>query len=136
MTARAPLARQTGGFTLVEVMVSLVLLSFASVVIGKQMLLAASAARSSGTTLYRTAAITAAVSWLDAMPYDLLTAGTTCTTVATPPFPHTRCTTINDISSKKRQVMVVVTPSGSSLLRPDTTVVVRTQPTGGNPLDY
>jgi prepilin-type N-terminal cleavage/methylation domain-containing protein len=135
MSARAPLSPQTSGFTLVEIMVSLVLLSFASVIIGKQMFLAASAARSNGTIVYRTAAITGEVSRLDAIPFDSLTAGTTCTTVSTPPFPHTRCTTVNNISAKKREVIVVVTPSGNSLLHPDTTIVVRTKPTNGQPLN-
>ena len=85
MSARAQLSQEANGFTLVEIMVSLVLLSFASVVIGKQMFLAASAARANGTIVYRTAAITGEVSRLDAIPFDSLTAGTSAS-----PFPRRR----------------------------------------------
>ena len=70
-----------------------------------------------------------------AVPFDSVASGTTCTTVSTPPFPHTRCTTVNNISSKVKQVIIVVTPSGNLLLHPDTTVVVRTKNGNGAPLN-
>ncbi len=136
MTSRAA-ARSgaTAGFALVEVVVSLVLLSFASVVLGKAMFHAAKTARASANAVYRTAAISTEMSRLDAIPYDSLAAGTTCVTVSTPPFPHTRCTTVNNVSSKVRQVIVVVTPSGNTLLHPDTSIVVRTKSNNGQPLN-
>ena len=52
------------------------------------------------------------------MPFDSLTAGTRCVTVSTPPFPHTRCTTVNNVSTKEREVIVVVTPSGQLAAAP------------------
>jgi prepilin-type N-terminal cleavage/methylation domain-containing protein len=135
MSAPTAPSRTAAGFTLVEVVVSLVLLSFASVVLGRAMFFAARTARASANTVYRTAAISTEMSRLDAVPYDSLTAGTTCVTVSTPPFPHTRCTTVNNISSKVRQVIVVVTPSGNTLLHPDTSIVVRTKSNNGQPLN-
>jgi hypothetical protein len=95
---------------------------------------ARNAVEANGVT-HQTAALTAEISRLDAVNFDLLTAGSTCVTVSTPPFPHTRCTTINNISSKQKQLIVIVTPSGNSLLRPDTTIVQRTQPGKANPLN-
>jgi hypothetical protein len=50
--------------------------------------------------------------------------------VSTPPQPYQRCTTINNISSKVQQLIVVVTPSGNTLLHPDTVRLTRTK-TGG-----
>jgi prepilin-type N-terminal cleavage/methylation domain-containing protein len=123
------------GFTLVEVLVALVLVSVCSVGLGRLMFQAARTARVSGSATYQTAAMSAEVARLDAVPFDSVAAGTTCTTVTTPPFPHTRCTTVNNLSSKVKQVIVVVTPSGNSLLHPDTTVVVRSKNGNGTPLN-
>ena len=135
MSPAAPSRTGTAGFSLIEVLISLVLLSFASVVLGKAMFHAATTARASANTVYRTAAIGTEVSRLDAIPYDSLTTGTACVTVSTPPFPHTRCTTVNNVSPKVRQVIVVVTPSGNTLLHPDTSIVVRTKTSNGQPLN-
>ena len=123
------------GFTLVEVLVALVLVSVCSVGLGRLMFQAARTARVSGSMTYQTAAMSAEVARLDAVPFDSVGTGTTCITVSTPPFPHTRCTTVNTLSSKVKQVIVVVTPSGNSLLHPDTTVVVRTKNGNGTPLN-
>ena len=135
MTRAVSAPRGTGGFTLVEVLVALVLTSLGAVVLGQIMFQAARTARVSASVTYQTAAMTAEVARLDAVPFDSVAAGTTCTTINTPPFPHTRCTTVNNVSSKVKQVIVVVTPSGNSLLRPDTTVVVRTKNGNGSPLN-
>jgi hypothetical protein len=100
MTTPAQPSQQTGGFTLVEVMVSM----------------------------------TGEAARLGALPFDLLAAGTTCVSVREPPFPHTRCSTVNNVSSKVNQVTVVVTPSGTSLLQPVTTSFNRTISGNGKPL--
>ena len=85
-------SRKTGGFTLVEVLVSLTMLSIAS-----------------------------------------LAPGTTCITVSDP-LPGTRCTTINNVTSRVKEVTVVVTPSGNPLLKPITTTFTRTTSGNGTPL--
>jgi hypothetical protein len=69
---------------------------------------------------------------MDALPFDQLAAGTTCVTITTPPAQ--RCTTINNVSTKVKQVTVVVTPSGNPLLHPITTSFTRTISGNGNPL--
>lgn len=125
----------TRGFTMVEVLVALVLVSLCSVGLGRLMFQAARMARVSGSVTYQTAAMSAEVARLDAVPFDSVGTGTSCVTVSTPPFPHTRCTTVNNISSKVKQVIVVVTPSGNTLLHPDTTTVVRTKNGNGAPLN-
>jgi hypothetical protein len=116
-------------------MVSLVLLSLGAVVLGKQMFQAAQAARSNANIVYRTASVSSEVSRLAAIPFDSLVVGSSCVTVTAPPFPHTTCTTINNVSSKSRQVIVIVTPSGNTLLHPDTSIVVRTKTNNGQPLN-
>jgi prepilin-type N-terminal cleavage/methylation domain-containing protein len=123
------------GFTLVEVLVSLAVLSIALLALAPLSLLAARRASELNGAAYETGVLAAEVGRLDVLPYAQLAPGTTCTTVSTPPFPHTRCTTVNDISAKQKQVIVVVTPSGNALLQPDTTVIERTNPGNGSPLD-
>jgi prepilin-type N-terminal cleavage/methylation domain-containing protein len=127
-------SQETGGFTLVEVMVSMVLLSVAAVTLGGLLFKAARTAQLTADVVHSTAALSQEINRVDAVPFDSLPAGTTCTTVSTPPFPHTRCTTVNNVSSKVKSVIVVVTPSGNTLLHPDTTTVIRSKPDNGKPL--
>jgi hypothetical protein len=42
---------------------------------------------------------------------------------------------VNNISAKVKQVIIVVTPSGSTLMHPDTTIITRTISGNGNPLN-
>ena len=125
----------TGGFTLVEVMVSMTLLSVASMALGSMLFRAARQATATSAAAHQTAELSGEVSRMDALPFDQLTPGTTCVTIATPPA--TKCTTINSVSAKVKQVTVVVTPSGNPLLHPITTTFTRTiagNASGTNPL--
>jgi prepilin-type N-terminal cleavage/methylation domain-containing protein len=134
MSAQPGPTQETGGFTLVEVMVSMTLLSMASLALGTLLFRAARQANATSTASFQTAMVSGEVSRLDAVPFDLLTSGTTCITI-TEPFPGTRCSTINDVSSKVKQVTVVVTPSGNPLLHPITSSFTRTVSGNGNPLN-
>jgi prepilin-type N-terminal cleavage/methylation domain-containing protein len=132
---RSPRAPQaTSGYTLVEIMISLVILSFGAVVLGQLMLQASRASRVRSTATYRTAALTQQVERLGVIPFDALTVGSSCTTVTAAPFPHSLCTTVSSVSTVSRQATVVVTPSGGGTLPPDTAVVFRTQPIRTEPL--
>jgi prepilin-type N-terminal cleavage/methylation domain-containing protein len=126
---------QTGGFTLVEVMVSMTLLSVGSIALGSMLFRATRQATATSAAAHQTAELAGEVSRMDALPFELLAAGTTCENIATPPA--TRCTTINNVSAKVKQVTVVVTPSGNPLLQPITTSFTRTKSgnaSGTNPL--
>jgi prepilin-type N-terminal cleavage/methylation domain-containing protein len=128
-----PAAQKTGGFTLVEVMVSMTLLSVASLALGSMLFRATRQAGAASAASQQTASLSGEVSRLGAMPFDLLVPGTTCVTESTPDL-ATRCSTINSISPKVKQVTVVVTPSGNPLLQPITTTFTRTISGNGNPL--
>ena len=130
-------AQKTGGFTLVEVLVSMTLLSVASVSLGSMLFRAARQAGATSAAAHQTAELSGEVSRMDALPFELLVPGTTCVAIATPPA--TRCTTINNVSAKVKQVTVVVTPSGNPLLHPITTSFTRTisgNAGGTNPLKH
>ncbi|MFL5448894.1 MAG: prepilin-type N-terminal cleavage/methylation domain-containing protein [Gemmatimonadales bacterium] len=130
---RPPASAKTGGFTLVEVMVSMTLLSVGSLSLASMLVRATRLAGAASANSYQTAMVSAEVNRYDATPFELLIAGTTCTTIANP-FQGTRCTTINSLSAKVKQVTVVVTPSGSPLLHPITTSFTRSISGNGNPL--
>jgi prepilin-type N-terminal cleavage/methylation domain-containing protein len=125
--------RNASGFTLVEVLVSLTLLSVASLALGSMLFRATRQAGAASTASYQTAMVSGEVSRLGAAPFELLASGTTCIAV-TEPFPGTRCTTINDVSAKVKEVTVVVTPSDNALLQPITTTFTRTISGNGTPL--
>lgn len=132
MTTCTPAPSNRRGFTLVEVMFSMTLLSVAALSLGSMLFRAARQAGATFAAAHQTAQLSGEVSRLDALPFDQLAAGTTCVSIATPPA--TSCTTINTVSSKVKQVIVVVTPSGNPLLQPITTSFTRTISGNGNPL--
>jgi prepilin-type N-terminal cleavage/methylation domain-containing protein len=133
MTDQTRPSGNTRGFTLVEVMVSMTLLSVGSLALASMLVRATRLASATSTASFQTAMVSGEVSRMDATPFDQLTAGTTCVSITTP-FTGTRCTTINTVSAKVKQVTVVVTPSGNPLLHPITTSFTRTISGNGNPL--
>jgi prepilin-type N-terminal cleavage/methylation domain-containing protein len=68
---------KTSGFTLVEVLVSLTLLSVASLALGSMLFRATREAGAASTGSYQTAMVSGEVSRLGATPYDQLAPGTT-----------------------------------------------------------
>lgn len=132
MTTHASSAKSTGGFTLVEVMVSMTLLSVASLSLGTMLFRAARLANATSTSSYQSAMMSGEVSRVDALPFDQLAAGTTCVNITTP-FTGTSCTTINNVSAKTKQITIVITPSGNPLLHPITSSITRTVSGNGNP---
>ena len=128
------LSAAIAGFTLIEVLVSITILSVASLALGSMLVRSTRAAGATSSAAYQTAAMAGVVARLDVLPYDALIAGTTCVTVTAAEFPHTECTTINNVSSKVKLITVVVTPSNNTLMQPVTTTFRRTISGNGNPL--
>jgi prepilin-type N-terminal cleavage/methylation domain-containing protein len=126
--------QQTAGFTLVEILVSMTILSVASLGLGTLLFRAARQAEATSSASYNSAAITQQVSQLQVLPFDALIAGTTCETVADPAFPYESCVTIVNVNSKIKEVTVVITPSGNGMLQPVTSSFRRTISGNGKPL--
>ena len=80
----------------------------------------------------RTAVETQMVDQLMVLPFAQLPSKAGCTSVATTPYPHTRCTTVTDVTSDRRQITVVFTPA-SRLLRADTVVFERSNAASNSP---
>ena len=134
MTSPMRVPQSTGGFTLVEILVSMTLLSIASLAMGTLLFKASRAAGATSSAAYQTAAMAGTAARLDVLPFDALVAGTTCVTVTAAHFPHTECTTINNVSAKVKLITIVITPSGNNLMHPVTTQFRRTISGNGNPL--
>ena len=124
MTARKQRAHQAG-FTLIEILVSITILSGGILALGTLMGRGARSAGAAAALSYQTTVMGAEAARYDAIPFTLLTAGTTCDTVAAPPLPRIRCATITTINPKLRRVSVVVTPTDNPLLQPDSVVFER-----------
>lgn len=134
MTPQLRVSQPTAGFTLIEVLVSMTILSVASLAMGSLLFRATRAAGATSSAAHQTAAMSGAVARLSVLPFDALVAGTTCQNVTAVEFPHSECATINDISPKVKLVTVVITPSGNALMQPVTTQFRRTISGNGNPL--
>ena len=134
MTPQIHVLQPSGGFTLIEVLVSMTILSVASLAMGSMLVRSTRAAGATSSAAHQTAAMSGTVARLDVLPFDALVAGTTCVTITAVEFPHTQCTTINNVSSKVKLITVVITPSGNQLMQPVTTQFRRTISGNGNPL--
>jgi prepilin-type N-terminal cleavage/methylation domain-containing protein len=122
---RAQTAREIEGFTLIEVLISITILSVGTLALATLLARSSRQATAASMTVYQTAALSEEVDRLGAMPFSLLVAGNTCVTITAHPLPHTRCTTITDVSAKVKTVKVKVTPTGNPLLSADSTMFER-----------
>ena len=125
----------TRGFTLVEVLISMTVLSLGMVALGTLLLRATRQATAASAAMYQTAALSEEVGRLGAMPFTLLVAGNTCVTTTAQPFPHTRCSTITDVTTRRKTVKVKITPTGNPSLSADSTMFERAVSSTGTPLN-
>jgi prepilin-type N-terminal cleavage/methylation domain-containing protein len=119
------IASPNRGFTLVEVLVSMTVLSLGLALLGALLIRSARQATAASSVVYENAALTKEIGRLGAMPFAALAAGTTCTTVTAHPMPHQICTTITATNTKRKTIKVKVTPSGNPLLKADSTMFER-----------
>jgi len=125
MTSSTRRAPPSAGFTLIEILVSITILSVGVLALGNLMARGAKSANAAGSLSYQTTVLGAEAARLDAVPFTQLIAGTTCDTVAAPPLPRIRCATITNINPKLRRVSVVVTPTDNPMLQPDSVAFER-----------
>jgi prepilin-type N-terminal cleavage/methylation domain-containing protein len=131
---RSPFPPSAAGFSLVEIMVAMLILSLTALSLAPLMLRASRTGKAAEAMLYEQAVLSTEVGRLNALPFDQLSTGTTCLTTSTLPLPHTRCTTVTSVYSNVYSVMVVVTPSDSARLKPDSVTFNRTEASTYNPL--
>jgi prepilin-type N-terminal cleavage/methylation domain-containing protein len=120
-----------GGFTLIEVMVSISLLGLTLVVMAPVTMRVARMSSVSTTSTQRTAVLAGEVQRLEQVDFDDLAAGTTCLNQTASDFPHWKCTRVTALNATTRRLVVTVTPAGSS---PDSLVFDKTRSSRYNPL--
>ena len=113
------------GFTLVEVLVTITLISTGILVLGGMLLRSARAAGAASAISYQTAAMASEVARLDALPFTALAAGTTCDTLAVAQLPRIRCSIVAVVSPKVTRVTVRVTAIGNPLVPADSVIFER-----------
>ncbi|MDQ6717384.1 MAG: prepilin-type N-terminal cleavage/methylation domain-containing protein [Gemmatimonadota bacterium] len=122
------------GFILIEVLVAMVLLGLVLSTLAAMMFAVAKRSVTSTGASYRNAILMQEVNRLEALPYDSLAVGSSSVTVSAMPYPHTRVITVSALSSKAKQVQVVITPSVVAY-KPDTVKFSRTLPATTTALD-
>ena len=123
--ARSQWDRQRRGFTLVEVLVTITLISTGILVLGGMLLRSARAAEAASAISYQTAAMASEVARLDALPFTALAAGTTCDTLAVAQLPRVRCSIVAVVSPKLTRVTVRITAIGNPLIPADSVIFER-----------
>ncbi len=114
------------GFTLIEIVVAMTLLSITLVSLAAWTYHVARRSVNSAAVAYRTAALTEQVGRLTVLPFADLDAQDGCSPIANPPFPHERCITVTTVSPTVRDVKVKITPDNTQF-RPESLLFKRTR---------
>jgi hypothetical protein len=127
------------GVGLVEILVTISILSIVMLALGSLMFQATRDLNHSGGVAYRSAAQQSALTWATALPWDSLhsTPGgpVGCITDTVGQLVYNRCATLQTVSGKVRRLTITVTPTGLLLPMPDTVVVDRNMPTQASPFN-
>ena len=113
------------GFTLVEVLLSMTILAIGVLLLGGLLTRSARSADATGLLSYQAARMGTEAARYDALPFSQLAAGTTCSTISALPLPHTLCTTIGVITTKRKSVKVKFTPTSNALVPADSVMFER-----------
>jgi prepilin-type N-terminal cleavage/methylation domain-containing protein len=122
------------GFTLVEVLVSLTMLAVGILVLGGLLLRSSRTAEAASSVSYQVALMAQQVSYYDALPFDQLVDGTTCTTTTTHPLPNTLCVVVGTIDTKRKSIKIRLTPTDTHVSA-DSTMFERSRTLSSTPLN-
>ena len=121
-----PMSRRDG-FTLVEIVVAMMILSVVMVTLAGLTFQTARRALTSQGIDQRQAVLQQQANMMAAVPYDSLGNFTGCTTVTTP-FAYTRCITMTTPVNNMRRMTVIVTPTMGNTWAPDTIQIDKAKP--------
>jgi prepilin-type N-terminal cleavage/methylation domain-containing protein len=115
------------GFSLVEMLVAITLLSLVLVSVAQLNFALARRFYALSGGAARDGIVAQQVNQFTAMPFDSLKGKAGTITVNKPPVPYTRSITVDSLSPKLRRVTIVITPL-NTVFRPDTLVLQRSKP--------
>lgn len=113
------------GFSLIEVIVSMVLLAIAVSSLATMMYSVSQSSMKVTGSAYRNGVLMHEINRLIALPYDSLPVGTRTYGATSGAYPHTRIVTIAEPTTALKTVRVIVTPT-NPLYKPDTLKFTRT----------
>ncbi len=121
------------GFSLIEAVVALTILSIVLLALGTLMLRVSMQTRRSAVYAYQSAAAQESQAWVETIPWDSLNTvlGLGCATDTTGVLVYDRCTTVTDTLGVKRVTVVIA--SNNFLMRPDTLILDRARPRKPSP---
>jgi prepilin-type N-terminal cleavage/methylation domain-containing protein len=122
------------GFSLVETLVGLTMLSIALVSVAKLDYNVMRRTNEVSRFSYGNASLLRQVNRFVAINYDSLDAHAGCVTVNTGHVPNSACATITTVNSTVKQVTIVLRITGSTA-KPDTVIIQRSSATAGNPFN-
>ena len=121
---RSRIARKRDGFMMLELMVSVLMLTTVLVTLAAMAVQVASRSLRITGDSYRNGVLIQEVNRLQTLPYSALAAGTTTTTVTALPYPHTRTITITQPATNVFSIKLVITPTRAAFKK-DSVMFVR-----------
>jgi prepilin-type N-terminal cleavage/methylation domain-containing protein len=118
-------AGDKGGFTLIESLVAMVLISAVLMLLAPSLFHFANERVTVDGAVLREAALRGEFNRLASFPFDDLLDEVGCTTISDSELPHTRCVSVTELSEQEREITIDITPS-SSWIPADTLVMTRT----------
>ena len=113
------------GFTLIEVMIAITLISIVSVMLTPVIVYQARRDRLATAATYRWALSAEAINRINATPAAALLEGTSCDTAAALPIRFSRCLTVSNLTTRLQRVTVVVEPIDYAWIPSDTLLIER-----------
>lgn len=121
----SPVASERAGFTLIESLVAMVLVSAILLLLAPSLFHVANERVTVDAAVLREAALRGEFNRLASFSFDDLLGQAGCTTVSDSDLPHTRCVSVTELSDQEREITIAITPS-SSWIPADTLVMTRT----------
>ena len=123
------------GVSLVELLIAVMLIGVVVTSLGGMSFTAARQSVVLAADGYLRGVLTQEVNRLHAIPFPQLPSGSSCVSVTTGSFPHTRCLTITTVNVWTRSISVTVTPTQAGV-KPATVSFTRYEPSSYNPLGW
>ena len=115
------------GFSLIEVMIALTIMSVVLIALGGLMFQVAQQSRSSAATTYRTAAAQKVAAHIQTLPWASIDGASGCTADSSGLMAYNRCISVITANAKTKQITVVISPTGLFTALPETLLVVRSK---------
>lgn len=123
--------KSTGGFTLIEAMIAIVMVAIISLSLTPVMVQESRRERIATAATYRWALSAESINRVNSIPAALMAVGTTCDTAEALPIRFSRCITAVNTTARLQTVTVTVMPIDYSWIPGDTTVIERANNVGG-----